>query len=60
MSAYSVVLFAAIVAAIMDKCTTRYLLLKIGDAGERSKLGIYIYIYHIFHHIFSKMAIQNL
>jgi len=40
MSAYSVVLFAAIVAAIMEKCTTRYLLLKIGDAGERTKSNL--------------------
>ena len=54
MFGYSVFLFATIVASIMEKCTTRYFLVKIGDAGERSKLGIYIYIYHIFHHIFSK------
>ena len=54
MFVYSVFLFAAIVAAIMEKCTTRYFLVKIGGGDERSKFGIYVYIYHIFHHIFSK------
>ena len=54
MLVYSVFLFAAIVATIMEKCETRYFLVKIGDAEERSKWGIYNKIYHIFHHIFSK------
>jgi len=39
MFGYSVFLFATIVASIMEKCTTRYFLVKIGDAGERTRLA---------------------
>jgi len=39
MLVHSVFLFAAIVGAIMEKCETRYFLVKIGDAEERTSLA---------------------
>ena len=41
MLVHSVFLFAAIVATIMEKCETRYFLVKIGDAEERCKFHIF-------------------
>ena len=41
MMVYSVFLFSAIVTTIMEKCTTKYFLVKIGDADERCKYNMF-------------------
>ena len=41
MKGFSLFYFSAMVAITMEKCRTRYILVKIGDAEERGKFHIF-------------------